>query len=165
MEEIPSHNPPAPGRARLHIRVGWWLLLLFLSLGIVLEGLHGFKSDWYLNLDHATRRTLWRLAHAHGTLLALVHLAYGFCSHYCFRHSRDLLWHLASPFLTTASLLLPAGFLLGGAVLYDESPGPGIVLVPVGAVLLSAAVLFAALAATRSKTAPSWGRDCSSPGR
>lgn len=61
---------------RRHLAFGWWSLLLFLSLGIVLEALHGLKISWYLNVGMETRRLLWRLAHAHGTMLSLVHLAF-----------------------------------------------------------------------------------------
>ena len=33
-------------------------------------------------------------------------------------------------------MLLPAGFLLGGLVIHDGDPGIGVLLVPVGALLL-----------------------------
>jgi hypothetical protein len=62
---------------RRHIRFGWWALLCFLMLGIVLESLHGFKVGWYLNVDNSTRRLMWTLAHAHGTLLAIVNIVFG----------------------------------------------------------------------------------------
>ena len=51
----------------------------------------------------------------------------------------------ASLCLVAAGFLLPAGFLLGGVVTYPGDPGPGILLVPVGAVLFFAAVLLTAL--------------------
>ena len=44
-------------------------------LGVFLETLHGFKAGFYLDASSATRRLMWTLAHAHGTLLSLVHLA------------------------------------------------------------------------------------------
>ena len=59
--------------ARRHHLIGWWALLLFLSLGIGLETLHGFKVGAYLDPAHRMRRLMWTLAHAHGTLLAVVH--------------------------------------------------------------------------------------------
>ncbi len=61
---------------RLHLRFGWAALLAFLALGLVLEALHGFKVGWYLDVASSTRRLLFTLAHAHGTLLALVNIAY-----------------------------------------------------------------------------------------
>ena len=59
-----------------HLRFGWWSLLLFLTMGIVLEVMHGFKVGWYLDVGNETRRLLLRLAHAHGTLLSLVHVVF-----------------------------------------------------------------------------------------
>ncbi|MFQ5556715.1 MAG: hypothetical protein ACE5GB_04305, partial [Acidimicrobiales bacterium] len=66
-----------------HFRFGWWSLLLFLTLGIALETLHGLKIGWYLNVSNQTRRLLWTLSHAHGTLLALVHIAFAATLHVC----------------------------------------------------------------------------------
>ena len=63
--------------ARRHIRFGWWSLLVFASAGLVLESLHGFKVRAYLDTSNETRRLMWTLAHAHGTLLALVNVAAG----------------------------------------------------------------------------------------
>src|SRR5215471_9694402 len=62
--------------ARRHHLFGWIGLLIFLSLGGVLEGLHGFKIGAYLDLAHRVRRETWTLAHAHGALLALVQVAF-----------------------------------------------------------------------------------------
>src|SRR5687767_2952499 len=67
---------------RRHLRFGWWSLLIFLTLGIVLEGLHAFKVGGYLNVSNSTRRLLWTLAHAHGTALALVHIAFAVTANY-----------------------------------------------------------------------------------
>lgn len=60
-----------------NLRFGWWSLLVFLSLGGVLETLHGFKVGWYVDVGNETRRLMFTLAHAHGTLLALVNIAAG----------------------------------------------------------------------------------------
>ena len=32
-----------------HFRIGWWALLAYLTLGIALECLHGFKVRWYVD--------------------------------------------------------------------------------------------------------------------
>ena len=66
----------APDLVHRHVRVGWLALLVFLAGGIALEALHGFKVDAYLGVDNETRKHLWTLAHAHGTLLGLVNLAF-----------------------------------------------------------------------------------------
>ena len=40
---------------------------------------------------------------------------------------------------------MPMGFFLGGVVIYDGDPGLGILLVPIGGILLFVAVLLTAL--------------------
>src|SRR5438552_19136796 len=116
-----------------NLRFGWWSLLVFLSLGGVLETLHGFKIGWYVDVDNEMRRLMFTLAHAHGTLLALVNIAAGLTArnveHFTLRPSVTfaLIW---------AAILLPAGFFLGGIVIYEEDPGLGVWLVLLGAALL-----------------------------
>jgi hypothetical protein len=141
-----DRNPAAPAPARevsadvglyvrRHLRIGWWLILFFATLGFVLEGMHAFKLGWYLNVSNESRRLMWSLAHAHGALLGLVHL--GFAATLAWGVSRmTSLGRWASQALTSGSLLLPFGFLLGGAFLHGSDPGYGILLVPVGACLL-----------------------------
>ena len=29
-----------------HLVIGWWSLLIFVALGLVLESMHGFKVAW-----------------------------------------------------------------------------------------------------------------------
>jgi len=48
---------------------------------------------------------------------------------------------------------MPAGFFLGGVRVYAGDPGVGIVLVPVGGLLLLAAVLLTALSVKLAKPA------------
>lgn len=130
--------------AQAHLRFGWWSLLVFLTLGAVLEALHGFKVSFYLATgDHETRRLLWTLAHAHGALLALVNIVFGL--------SLPALVSLtararlvASRCLFAAAVLLPGGFFLGGLVLYGGDPGLGILLVPVAVVPFWLGVFLAA---------------------
>ncbi|MDJ0847025.1 MAG: hypothetical protein QNK04_01450 [Myxococcota bacterium] len=133
----------APDPGPVHLRVGWWALLVFLTLGIGLEAMHGFKVGFYLDVSNETRRLMWRLAHVHGTLLALVNVAFAL--------STRLLpgWSggrrtVASRCLLGALVLMPLGFLLGGAFLHGGDPGLGVLLVPPGALLLFLAVLLTA---------------------
>src|SRR5438105_15040730 len=119
--------------ANRNLRFGWWSLLVFLSLGATLEALHGFKIGWYVDVGNETRRLMFTLAHAHGTLLALVNIAAGLTARMV---ERFTLRPSVSFALIWAALLLPAGFFLGGIVIYDGDPGLGVWLVPVGAVLL-----------------------------
>ena len=131
-----------------HRRWGWSLLPLFVAFGLVLEMLHGFKVDAYLNVSSETRRLLWTLAHAHGSALAIVNNVFGLAL------ERDPLKTMAnlgvsSACLLAATVLLPLGFLLGGVTSSEGDPGLGILLVPPGAVLLVAALLLVARAAGR----------------
>lgn len=130
---------------RRHLRFGWWGLLVFLTLGISLEALHGFKVRLYLDASNETRRLMWTLAHAHGTLLALVNLAFGATLAHIPAWSPGVRT-LTSRLLMAASLMLPAGFLLGGVFIHGGDPGLGILLVPLGALLLFPAVLLTARA-------------------
>ena len=116
-----------------NLRFGWWSLLVFLSLGGVLETLHGFKFGWYVDVGNETRRLMFTLAHAHGTLLALVNIVAGLSGRIV---ERFTLRSSVSFALIWAAILLPAGFFLGGIVTYDGDPGLGVWLVPVGAALL-----------------------------
>ena len=76
---------------------------------------------------------MFTLAHAHGTLLALVNLATGLT----LRAVKGFeLTRAASHALIWGSLLLPLGFFLGGLIIHDGDPGLGVLLVPVGALFL-----------------------------
>jgi hypothetical protein len=129
---------------RRHLRFGWFSLLLFLTLGLVLEALHGFKVQAYLNVLNETRRLMWTLAHAHGTVLGLANIAFAFTVN-CTPAWRPRSRTVASGALVAASVLMPSGFFLGGVWVYAGDPGLGILLVPVGGVLLFVAVLLAAM--------------------
>jgi len=140
-----SRGRDATRMSRRHLTFGWWSLFVFLALGFVLEGLHAFQVSWYMDVSNHTRRLMWTLAHAHGTLLALTHLAFAATLAPAAGERAPRRLRTASACLIGASVLLPGGFFLGGVVIYAGDPGVGIVLVPVGAVLALVAVLLAAL--------------------
>ena len=117
--------------AHRHTRMGWRLLAAFATLGMLLEALHALKLDAYLAPGNETRRLLWTLAHAHGTLIGLVHLGFATLVRQTpgwVPQRRDL----ASRCLTMAGRLMPLGFLLGGIRPYGGDPGFGIILAPIG---------------------------------
>lgn len=94
-----------------------------------------------MNVANDTRRHMFTLAHAHGTLLSLVNLAFAFTVGTRFGEGiRNV--KTPSACLLGALVLLPAGFFTGGLVIYDGDPGLGIVMVPVGALLLIVAALL-----------------------
>lgn len=141
---------PASNYVRQHIVVGWWSLAAFITLGIVLEALHGLKVGWYLGVDSEQRRLMWTLAHTHGTLISIVHL--------CFAWTvsklddwKDSLRAAASRCLMAAGVLMPLGFLLGGVYAFDNDPGLGILLVPPGAFLFLISAVMTAMAAKNIK--------------
>lgn len=138
VELPPDRTPDDEALFLRHLRWGWGALLAFLSLGILLEAFHGFKMEWYLSVANDTRRLLWRLAHTHGTLLGLVHLAFAFTLRAKALSPRGL--RVTSAALVGATLLLPSGFLLGGWAIHGGDPGRAILLVPIGALLLLGAV-------------------------
>lgn len=173
-EKIPDpdsrsrHRVAAVAGADAHLAFGWWALFLFLVLGVALEALHAFKIGYYLDTSNETRRLMWRLAHAHGTLIALVHIAFalslpslagtnaGEDAASRSRRGDDPLslspsLSLASRCLYGCAVLLPLGFFLGGVFVYGGDPGLAVVLAPIGALLGGLAVLLTARATGRKR--------------
>ncbi len=146
---VPSQEPYF-GR---HVRFGWWSLVAFMSLGLVLDAMHGFKVGWYLDVWNETRRLMWTLAHTHGTLLAVLNIVFGVTARFVTdtRRSRR---ELASRCLIGAAVLMPAGFLLGGVYIQDGDPNPAVFLVPLGAIPLIAGVFMTARAVSEALSRP-----------
>jgi hypothetical protein len=158
MRDTPAPPPSAASASaseRTHLRLGWGALLAYLTLGLVLEAFHGFKVGWYLDVGSSTRRLMWTLAHAHGTLLALVNLAFAVTADRLPGWQRQpgegRRW--ASRCLVWATVTLPLGFFLAGFGIFGGDPGPGILLVIPGGLLLLAGVALAA----RASLGPSGG--------
>lgn len=123
------------------LRFGWCALAIFMLGGLILETLHGFKVGWYLDVGYETRRLMFQLAHAHGSLLAIINIAFAVSlGHLKGREFKHL--DLASRSLKFASILMPGGFFAGGVIIHDGDPGLGIIAAPLGAL---AAILSAVL--------------------
>ena len=136
----PHDGQSSSALATLLIRFGLWSLVVYLVLGIVLDALHGFKVAWYLEFE--TRRLLWTLAHAHGVLVSVLTIGFGFM----IRQVDPAPWQRrTAASLLAALVLLPGGFLLGGIYVYGGDPGPGVVLAPIGGALLLVAALSTAI--------------------
>lgn len=101
-----------------------------MAFGLLIEGLIGYRIPALM--DDAVRREMFRLAHAHGTLLNLVLLA----AAYGARLELVKVEGATAKALALGVVLMPLGFLLGGLWHYKGDPGLGIFLVPAGAVLL-----------------------------
>src|SRR5438445_13039440 len=108
--QITTRGQTPKKKADRNLRFGWWSLLIFLLFGGALETLHGFKIGWYLDVGNEVRRLMFTLAHAHGTVLALVNIAAGLNARRIVRLDlrlptpRAVMW---------APVLLPAGFVPG----------------------------------------------------
>jgi hypothetical protein len=100
-------------------------------MGIALEALHALKVPLYLDARNDTRRLMWTLAHAHGTLLSLIQIALA-CTMTAVRFERAR----GGTLMALAQWLMPLGFTLGGVWTYGGDPGPGVALVAAGGVLL-----------------------------
>jgi hypothetical protein len=146
--DLDAGRPTGVDYVARHVRFGWWSLVAFAALGFGLEMLHAFKVRAYLDVSNEPRRLMWTLAHAHGTLLSIIHVVYGlFLSSVSDSHGS----RLVSNCLIGASILLPGGFFLGGVRFYGGDPGVGAVLIPVGAALFLLAVARVATAPFRRR--------------
>jgi hypothetical protein len=141
-------EPEAERLFRRHLRTGWWTLFVFVCAGLALEALHGFKAGLYLDVSQQTRRLMWTLGHAHGTLLGLVNLAFAATVRWLPEWSGAARGQ-ASAWLLGATVALPIGFILAGVGVYAGDPGLGIVLAGLGGLMLMVAVLLTALGAAR----------------
>ena len=138
-EDPSAHEAPL---VRRHLSLGWWSLAIFTAVGLLLEALHGLKLGWYLDLSNATRRLSFTLAHAHGTLLGFINLAFALSLREAKLSATNAA--RASFAIRAATILMPLGFLLGGTAFYAGDPGFAIVLVPpAGALLVIGLVLVA----------------------
>src|SRR6476659_11068465 len=107
------------------IRQSWISLALWITFGILLEGLNAFRSPALL--DDPVRREMFRLAHSHGTLLNVVLLVVAICA----RLDLVRIGPMTSAALRAAVVLLPAGFLFAGLWHFKDEPGAAILAVPV----------------------------------
>ena len=123
---------------KLTLRTGYWLLAVSLPFGLTLEALHGFKVRAFMQSE--MRRELFRLAHAHGTLLGILCLVFAALAE---RHIEKAARLSIARFVALGAVLMPIGFFLGGVLNSEGDPSLGIALVPIGAVLLIVALVRA----------------------
>jgi hypothetical protein len=119
---------------------GWLSIAFWMSVGLLLEGLLGFKTPGYL--QDPQRRELFRLAHAHGTLLGLLIVVAGLVIQ-TLRISPPKYARVA---LQIGAAVMPFGFLISGIWHYESDPGLGIWLVPPAALLVIFGIIAMALA-------------------
>ena len=136
-------SPPDARAVTRALRTGWILLALSLPAGVTLEALHGFKVQGYLRSE--VRREMWRLAHAHGTLLGILLLVFASLAE---AHVAPERRAAIARDLSLGAVLMPLGFFLGGLLNSEGDPSLGIVLVPLGALFLLAALVRAGRSGT-----------------
>ncbi|MFN0111589.1 MAG: hypothetical protein ACKVZH_22230 [Blastocatellia bacterium] len=117
------------------LQQGWISVAAWMAVGLLLEGLLGYKAPGYLN--DPQRRELFQLAHTHGTLLGVVLIVAALTATRFGTPPR-----LAQLALRVGAVMMPVGFLLAGAWHPEGDPGLAIWLVPPGALL----VIFGAVA-------------------
>jgi len=109
---------------------GWLSLAFWMSFGLLLESLMAYKSPSYL--DDVQRRELFRLAHAHGSLLGVVLVVAAIWA----RGIGARLSPLGIIALRLGTVVMPLGFLAAGFWHPESDPGLAIWLVPTGALPL-----------------------------
>ncbi|MFO0635113.1 MAG: hypothetical protein U0168_19890 [Nannocystaceae bacterium] len=115
-----------------HVRASLALLALFLASGLWLEAMIGLRAGGWV--DDPLRREFLRLGHAHGALLALVNLALAWAMtklqtpERWARRVRAAAW--------VGALAVGVGFFGGGLWHGAADPGPLVLIVPAGAMML-----------------------------
>jgi hypothetical protein len=126
---------------------GWLGIALWMTFGLLLEGLLGYKIPSYLN--DSQRRELFQLAHAHGTLLNVVLVIAALCA-------KKFLLEISTlgrTALRIGTLLMPIGFFFAGISHTEGDPGMAIWLVPPGALMVIFGAIYLALAIKKKNTA------------
>src|SRR5262245_26651171 len=129
MSDNESNKPGRPQWARSMLVQGWVSVAVWMSFGLLLEGLLGYKIPSYL-VD-IQRRELFRLAHAHGTLLGLILIAITLSCEY----ATVRLHRAARISVRAGALLMPVGFLLAGLSHPEGDPGIAIWIAQPSAVM------------------------------
>jgi Na+-driven multidrug efflux pump len=130
---------------KLTLRTGYWLLAVSIPLGLTLEALHGFKVRAFLQSE--MRHELFRLAHAHGTLLGILCLVFSALAE---RNVPEASRASIARLIAWGAVLMPLGFFFGGILNSEGDPSLGILLTPVGALLLIVALVRCAQGAKKA---------------
>ena len=124
-----------------HLRASVVVVAVFLASGLWLEAMFGLRAEGWL--DDPLRREFLRLGHAHGGLLGIVNLGLAWALE---RLATPARW--AGKIRVAALLgavLVGVGFIAGGLVHGPTDPGPPILVVPAGAMLLLTSLVATAL--------------------
>ena len=113
------------------LKMGWCTLAFWASMGLGLEAAHAFK--WAPLMEDAWALTLGRLAHAHGSGLALAFLVWCVAARPYLEPPRA---RAITGRFFAAIWFIPVGF--GGSIWGHSESDPGLLIlaVPIGGVLL-----------------------------
>jgi hypothetical protein len=115
-----------------HLRLALATTALFLALGVGLEASLGLRAQGLV--DDELRREFLRLGHAHGALLGLVNVALALAME---RLRTPATWATRiRPAALVGALAVGLGFVGGGLWHGPTDPGPLVLAVPAGAMLL-----------------------------
>lgn len=137
--------------ATRHLRLSLVVVAIFLAMGLWLEAMLGLRAQGWA--DDALRRELLRLGHAHGALLGLLNVALGWAME---RLCTPAVWATR---IRVAALLgavaVGLGFVGGGLWHAPTDPGPLVLMVPAGALLLVSSLVAVVLLRGREDEASS----------
>lgn len=124
-----------------HVRLSLGCVAVFLAMGLWLEAMMGLRTQGWM--DDTLRRELLRLGHAHGGLLGLLNVALAWAME---RLQTPEGWarkiRLAA---LGGAVLVGSGFIGGGLLHGATDPGPIVLVVPAGAMLVLTATVAVAL--------------------
>ena len=136
-----THEQASDRSTRRTVVTGFFLLAVFIPMGLTLEALHALKVQVYLG--SSMRREMWTLAHAHGGILGILCLVYGsIAERWLVDVSRR---ESIATSVRWGAILMPCGFFLGGIGNHRGDPSLGIALVPIGGLILLFALIRAGL--------------------
>ena len=124
-----------------HIRASIALIAAFLAMGLWLEAMYGLRAEGWI--DDPLRREFLRLGHSHGGLLGLVNVALAWAME---RLETPAAWAgKIRAAAWTGAALVGVGFVAGGLLHGPTDPGPPILLVPAGALMVLTSAVAVAL--------------------
>jgi hypothetical protein len=127
--------------AQRHLRLSLGVTATFLAMGLWLEAMYGLRAQGWIDDD--LRREFLRLGHAHGTLLGLLNVAL----HYGMDrlHTPTKWASRIRPAGILGACLVAVGFVGGGLWHGQTDPGPLVLVVPAGAMILLASTVAVAM--------------------
>lgn len=128
-----------------HLRLSLATTAVFLAMGLWLEAMLGLRAPGLFG--DALAREFLRLGHAHGAILGLVNVGLGLALE---RLCTPAAWATRiRPAALVGALAVGLGFLGGGLWHGPTDPGPLVLAVPAGAMLLLSSLGAAALVRAR----------------